>query len=418
MKEEYDALIKKGMWSLVPRASNTNVADGKWVYRLKHDKNGAIARYKARFVAKGFQQQPGNNKDTIDNIICQCGSAFALKDLESLNYFLGIEIVPHVSGISYLKRSIFWSYYKVLVFLTAIPFKRILRYLHGTVEHGMLIRRSSGSTLQAFTNVLWKGNLDTSLEAFSDANWVGDSDDRRSTGGFAIYLGSNLISWIARKQRTVSRSSTEAEYKALADTVDELIWLQALLNELGVSSSSTPILSCDNLGATYLSANHIFAYKTCENRLSFYSGKGCSRRSSSSTYIYAGSNCRYLYKAITNSSIPLFKIQAAVWNYSRKVVGDPKFSCYFIFGDSLLDVGNNNALKTGAKANYLPYGIDFPQGPTDRLSNGLNTADFVAKDLGFKDFIPPYATVKRQDVLKGVNYASAVSGILDESGEI
>ncbi|GJZ05519.1 GDSL esterase/lipase [Tanacetum coccineum] len=210
----------------------------------------------------------------------------------------------------------------------------------------------------------------------------------------------------------------EAEYKALADTVAELTWLQALLNELGVSSSSTPILSCDNLGATYLSANHIFAYKTCENRLSFYSGKGCSRRSSSSTYIYAGSNCRYLYKAITNSSIPLFKIQAAVWNYSRKVVGDPKFPCYFIFGDSLLDVGNNNALKTGAKANYLPYGIDFPQGPTGRFSNGLNTADFVAKDLGFKDFIPPYATVKRQDVLKGVNYASAGSGILDESGEI
>ncbi|GKG00674.1 hypothetical protein Tco_0302364, partial [Tanacetum coccineum] len=55
--------------------------------------------------------------------------------------------------------------------------KRILRYLHGTIEHGMLIRRSSGSTLQAFTDVLWKCNLDTSLEAFSDADWAGDSDD-------------------------------------------------------------------------------------------------------------------------------------------------------------------------------------------------------------------------------------------------
>ncbi|GJV79186.1 hypothetical protein Tco_1515056 [Tanacetum coccineum] len=64
-----------------------------------------------------------------------------------------------------------------------------VRYLHCTVEHGMLIRRSSGSTLQAFTDVLWKGNPDTSLEAFSDADWAGDSDDRRSTGGFAIYLG-------------------------------------------------------------------------------------------------------------------------------------------------------------------------------------------------------------------------------------
>ncbi|GKE72062.1 putative RNA-directed DNA polymerase [Tanacetum coccineum] len=100
--------------------------------------------------------------------------------------------------------------------------KRILRYLHGTVEH----------------------------------------DDRQSTGGFAIYLGSSLISWTARKQRTVLRSSIEAEYKALAHTVAELTWLQALLNELGIRSSSTPILWYDNLGATYLSANHIFHART------------------------------------------------------------------------------------------------------------------------------------------------------------
>ncbi|GKF68364.1 retrovirus-related pol polyprotein from transposon TNT 1-94, partial [Tanacetum coccineum] len=87
---------------------------------------------------------------------------------------------------------------------------------------GMLIRRSSSFTLQAFADVLWKGNPDTSLEDFLDADWAEDSDDRLSTGGFAIYLGSNLISRTARKQRTVLHSSTEAEYKALADTAAEL----------------------------------------------------------------------------------------------------------------------------------------------------------------------------------------------------
>nr|GFA89471.1 uncharacterized protein [Tanacetum cinerariifolium] len=92
-----------------------------------------------------------------------------------------------------------------------------------------------------------KRNPDTSLKAFSDVEWAGDSNDRRSTGGFAIYLGSNLLSWTAGKQRTISRSSTEAEYKALADIVAKLIWLQALLNELGIRLSSTPILWCDNL---------------------------------------------------------------------------------------------------------------------------------------------------------------------------
>ncbi|GKE27198.1 kinesin-like protein KIN-UB [Tanacetum coccineum] len=59
MKEEYDPLMKNGTWSLVPRASNTNVVDGKWVYRLKQDKNGSITCYRARFIAKGIRKQPG-----------------------------------------------------------------------------------------------------------------------------------------------------------------------------------------------------------------------------------------------------------------------------------------------------------------------------------------------------------------------
>nr|GEW70746.1 hypothetical protein [Tanacetum cinerariifolium] len=221
----------------------------------------------------------GNNKGTIDNIICQLGSAFALKDLGPLNYFLGIKTVPHVSGIFLSQKKyifellqsdglsngnpvsslmvtssslslddstafsnpvkyqqvvgslqyvtisrpdIVFAVNKVCQYMHALTenhwsvVKRILCYLHGTVEH--------------------------------DAEWAGDSDDRRSTRGFAIYLGSNLISWTARKQHTVSRSFTEAEYKALANTVAELTWLQALFNELGIRSSSTPILWCDNLG--------------------------------------------------------------------------------------------------------------------------------------------------------------------------
>jgi histone deacetylase 1/2 len=214
----------------------------------------------------------GSAMSAIQTLLRDLQSVFALKDLGDLHFFLGIEVRRESDGITlsqskyvgdilrrvgmasckgavtpmsageklsltvgeklgpedatkyrrtvgalqYLvltRPDIAYSVNKVCQYLhsptsvhwTAV--KRILRYLSSTASTGMLIRRSS-STL---------------VSAFSDADWAGCLDDRKSTGGFAVFFGSNLISWSARKQATVSRSSTEAEYKALANATAEIV---------------------------------------------------------------------------------------------------------------------------------------------------------------------------------------------------
>ncbi|KAK2447525.1 GDSL esterase/lipase [Trifolium repens] len=91
--------------------------------------------------------------------------------------------------------------------------------------------------------------------------------------------------------------------------------------------------------------------------------------------------------------------------------------CLFVFGDSLSDNGNNNNILTNAKANYVPYGVDFPNGVTGRFTNGPTSIDYIGQMLGFQNFIPPFANIGRSDIINGVNYASGAAGIRAESGK-
>jgi hypothetical protein len=156
-----------------------------------------------------------------------------------------------VGGLQYLsltRPDLSFAINKVCQYLQAptvahwTAVKRILRYIQGTLHTGLVIRRSSSSL----------------LSAFSDADWAECSDDRKSMGGFVVFFGSNLISWCAKKQPIVSRSSTKAEYKAMANATAELMWLQTLLKELRVSHPPCARLWCDNMGAKYLSSNPVF----------------------------------------------------------------------------------------------------------------------------------------------------------------
>ena len=116
---------------------------------------------------------------------------------------------------------------------------RILRYIKGTLFHGLHF--SAQSSLE--------------LRAYDDADWAGDPTYCRSTTGYCFLLGSSLIFWRSKKQSVVARSSTEAEYRALADATLELLWLRWLLADIGAPQTTSTPIHCDNRSAIHITHN-------------------------------------------------------------------------------------------------------------------------------------------------------------------
>ena len=123
--------------------------------------------------------------------------------------------------------------------------KRVLRYLKSFVDHGLHIS---------------KGPLQ--LTAYCDSDWVDSPDDRRSTSGFAVFLGRNLVSWSAKKQAVVSCSSTEAEYRSLAITTAEVFWIRMLFKDIKIPLFTVPTIWCGNVGALALASNPVYHART------------------------------------------------------------------------------------------------------------------------------------------------------------
>ncbi|CAE6075150.1 unnamed protein product [Arabidopsis arenosa] len=415
MSEEIDAQLRNHTWELVPPTTAQNIITCKWIFTIKFYPDGSIERYKARLVARGFNQQYGldysetfspviksttvrivlevavkrnwsihqvdiNNAflqgtlkeevyvsqppgfidkdrpqfvcrlkkalyglkqaprawyqelktyllqagfknslaDTslfiyqrgcdviyvlvyVDDIIIagttslvtafnkSLAARFSLKDLGALSYFLGIEATRTSKGLHLMQRKYIIDlltktnmleakpvstpmspspkltlcsgqtlddakeYRAVIGSLQYLAFtrpdiafavnklsqfmhkptdehwqaaKRILRYLAGTKSHGIFMRSDTPLT----------------LHAFSDADWAGDQNDYISTNAYIIYFGGSPVSWSSKKQRSVSRSSTEAEYRSVANTASELRWICSLLSEMGVHLPMAPVI--------------------------------------------------------------------------------------------------------------------------------------------------------------------------------
>jgi len=124
--------------------------------------------------------------------------------------------------------------------------KRILRYVKGTLSAGLH---------------LGTGPVDQ-ITTYFDADRAGCPDTRRSTSGFCVFLGDNLVSWSSKRQTMVSHSSAEAEYRAVAHVVAECCWVRQLLQELHISVPLATVVYYDNVSAIYMTANPVHHRRT------------------------------------------------------------------------------------------------------------------------------------------------------------
>ncbi|KAL0641356.1 hypothetical protein Bca4012_102542 [Brassica carinata] len=123
---------------------------------------------------------------------------------------------------------------------------RILRYLSGSHGQGV-----------------WMGcNGSTEVVGYCDADWAGDRVDRRSTTGYCTFIGGNLVTWKSKKQKVISCSSAEAEYRAMLKLTNELVWIKGILKHLEIEQSTPMTMHCDNQAAIHIASNSVFHERT------------------------------------------------------------------------------------------------------------------------------------------------------------
>ncbi|RVW77694.1 Retrovirus-related Pol polyprotein from transposon RE1 [Vitis vinifera] len=203
-------------------------------------------------------------------------SAFHMKDLGQLTYFLGLEVHHWASGI-------FVNQHKYIQDLITLAGLEDTSYVDTPMEVNVKYRKDEGDLLDDPTlyrrlvgirciirylrgsptrGLFFLTGFSLQLVAYNDADWGGCPDTRRSTTGWCMFLGDALISWRCKKQDRVSKSSTEVEYRAMSTACSEIVWLRDLLKELGFLHTTFTPLHANNTSAIQIATNPVFHERT------------------------------------------------------------------------------------------------------------------------------------------------------------
>ncbi|KAG7559386.1 Reverse transcriptase RNA-dependent DNA polymerase [Arabidopsis thaliana x Arabidopsis arenosa] len=254
----------------------------------------------------------GSNKEGIKSIKTSLHNAFDIKDLGVLKYFLGIEVCRSPEGLFLSQRKYTLDLLKLTGKLGAKPvstplepgykvnrkgekddrpyhcpeqYRRLvgkLIYLtytrpdisfavnqvsqhmkEPTVYHWSMVDRILKYLKGSPGQGIWMGkNSSTEIVGYCDADYGGDRNDRHSTTGFCTFIGGNLVTWKSKKQKVVSCSSAEAEYRAMKKLTNELTWLKALLKDFGIEQKTPITFHCDNQAAIHIANNPVFHERT------------------------------------------------------------------------------------------------------------------------------------------------------------
>jgi hypothetical protein len=291
--------FSKEVRSLGYRQSN---ADHTLFYKRRRDKITILVVYVDDIVITG------DDVEEIKRLKKMLARSFEVKDLGHLHYFLGIEVVYGAQGIYLSQRKYVldllsdtgmlgcrpastpieqnhrslaesgdpvdkYQYQRLVGRLIYLSYTRPdIAYAVSIVSRYMHDPRSSH--LDAVNRILrylkscpGKGILFSNhghlkVEGYTDADWAGCLDDRRSTSGYCVFVGGNLVSWRSKKQSVVARSTAEAEFRSMVSGLCELMWLKILLSELRLFDGAPMCLYCDNQAAVNIVHNPVHHDRT------------------------------------------------------------------------------------------------------------------------------------------------------------